>query len=128
MHFGLTMDKFFQNKKQKLSTKKCALLTVITLIIFIGSGTTIFLYHQQITNNFSKPTYLGVSFCGNTTTEAKILIDKVKDYTNLFVLQSGPVSYNMTSATEICDYATSQGLNIRPLAKLFSIVVADAAY
>jgi hypothetical protein len=63
-------------------------------------------------NSFSEPVYLGVSFCGNSTAEAKVLIDKVKDYTNLFVLQSGPISQNVTATTEICDYATSQGLDI----------------
>ncbi|MEM2910972.1 MAG: hypothetical protein QW146_00520 [Candidatus Bathyarchaeia archaeon] len=39
----------------------------------------------------SKPFYVGVTFCGNTTTDAKMLVDKVKNYTNLFVLQSGPL-------------------------------------
>ncbi|MDR0319021.1 MAG: hypothetical protein LBI09_03190 [Nitrososphaerota archaeon] len=65
-----------------------------------------------LTSAHSEPVYLGVSFCGNTTAEAKLLIDKVKDYTNLFVLQSGPISYDMAATTEICDYATSQGLNV----------------
>jgi uncharacterized protein YxeA len=37
-----------------------------------------------------KPFYVGVTYCGASTTEAQQLIDKVKNYTNLFVLQSGP--------------------------------------
>ena len=56
--------------------------------------------------------YVGVSFCGNTAAEAKLLIDRVKTYTNLFVLQSGPVSENETATYEICDYAVKSGLNI----------------
>ncbi|PVX25693.1 MAG: hypothetical protein CW691_03775 [Candidatus Bathyarchaeum sp.] len=56
--------------------------------------------------------YVGISFCGNTTAEAKLLIDRVKDYTNLFVLQSGPVSENETATTEICDYAVDAGLDL----------------
>lgn len=56
--------------------------------------------------------YIGVTFGGNTTTEAKLLIDKVKDYTNLFVIQSGAVSKNQTSLNEISEYAVNAKLNI----------------
>ncbi len=56
--------------------------------------------------------YVGVAFCGNTTVEARILIDKVKTYTNLFVVQSGPVSWNKTALDEICEYAVASGLKI----------------
>ncbi len=55
--------------------------------------------------------YFGVSFCGNTTAEAKMLIDKTKNYTNLFVLQSGPISKNETATNIICDYAVESGLD-----------------
>ena len=36
------------------------------------------------------PFYVGVTYCGNNVTEAKLLIDRVRNYTNLFVIQSGP--------------------------------------
>ena len=55
--------------------------------------------------------YFGVSFCGNTAAEAKLLIDKTKDYTNLFVLQSGPISKNETAINEVCDYAADADLD-----------------
>ncbi len=57
---------------------------------------------------------VGIAFCGNTTAEAKLLIDRTKDYTNLFILDSGgnPISHNRTQIEEICDYAVSQGLKI----------------
>jgi hypothetical protein len=55
--------------------------------------------------------YFGVSFCGDTAAEAKLLIDKTKDYTNLFVLQSGPISKNETATNEVCDYAFDTGLD-----------------
>lgn len=53
-----------------------------------------------------------MSFNGDTVAEAKLLIDRVKDYTNLFVLGSTPVSRNETATNEVCDYAVSQGLDI----------------
>ena len=61
--------------------------------------------------NTQKPFYVGVTYCGNATAEAKLLIDKVKDYTNLFVLQSGSLQRNATAMDEIGDYAVSAGLN-----------------
>ncbi len=58
--------------------------------------------------------YIGIAFCGNTTSEAKMLIDKAKNYTNLFVLDTGrsELSRNETSVIEICDYATANDLSV----------------
>jgi hypothetical protein len=58
--------------------------------------------------------YVGVAFGGNTVADAKLLIDRVKNYTNLFVLDSGrnAISRNQSSVEEICDYAVSKGLSI----------------
>jgi len=57
---------------------------------------------------------VGIAFCGNTTAEAKMLIDRTKAYTNLFILDSGgnPISHNRTQIEEICDYAVAQDLKI----------------
>jgi hypothetical protein len=46
--------------------------------------------------------YFGVSFGGNTTAEAKLLIDKVKDYSNYFLINSYDLSNNETALNEIC--------------------------
>lgn len=62
-------------------------------------------------NNVQKPFYVGVTFCGDTASDAKLLIDKVKDYTNLFVLQSGTLQRDANAMNEIGDYATSSGLH-----------------
>ena len=56
--------------------------------------------------------FFGVTYGGKTTDEAKLLIDKVKGYTNLFVLDSWDISLNETALDEICEYATNAGLNI----------------
>jgi len=58
-----------------------------------------------------KPFYVGVTYCGGSVEEAKELIDKVKDYTNLFVLQSGSLHDNATAMEEIGDYAVASKMS-----------------
>jgi hypothetical protein len=95
----------------QLPIKHASMLS-IALIVLVSISTVAFLSPQSTSSTSTQNAYLGVSFCGNTTAEAKLLINKVKTYTNLFVLQSGPISLNETATTEICDYAVSQGLSI----------------
>ncbi len=81
----------------------------------IVSSALLFAFFTQTTNapsDGNSPLYVGVSFNGDTVAEAKLLIDKLKGYTNLFVLGSTPVSRNETATDEVCDYATRQGLYI----------------
>jgi hypothetical protein len=90
--------------------KTLILSTILMLIIL----TAAFLVPSTLTNKSTetKPFYIGVTYCGNSTSEAKLLIDRVKTYTNLFVLQSFDFSRNETATKEICDYAVAQNLNI----------------
>jgi hypothetical protein len=94
-----------------------ALIAALLIIIVIVSAIAM----QQFISNESQSQikadpsiYVGVAFGGNTTEQAKILIDKVKDYTNLFILASGrnPISANQTKVEEICNYAVSNGLSV----------------
>lgn len=79
------------------------ILLIASIVFFVPSG-------SEKTPEIDS--YVGVSFCGNTAAQAKLLIDRVKDYTNLFVLQSGDVSENETATNEICEYAVDAGLDI----------------
>jgi hypothetical protein len=83
------------------------LVAAIAVLIF-SSFVYYFIYGLSIEN---EEFYVGIAFCGNTTQEAKLLIDRIKTYTNLFVLQSGPISKNKTAINEICDYAVSSDLD-----------------
>jgi hypothetical protein len=84
-------------------------LALLAIILF-----TTFLFPTKLESEkeSTAPFYVGVTFCGNTSEEAKLLIDKVKNCTNLFVLQSGPISKNETITNEICDYAVAAKLYI----------------
>jgi hypothetical protein len=54
--------------------------------------------------------HFGVTYGFNTTQEAKLLIDKVKDYTDLFVVDSWDITTNETLLNGVCDYAAEAGL------------------
>jgi hypothetical protein len=60
----------------------------------------------------SKDFYSGVTFSGNTTQEAILLIDRVKNFTNVFVVDSLPISENEATLNEVCNYAVDSGLHI----------------
>jgi hypothetical protein len=91
--------------------RKYSILSLALLAIVL---TTAFFFPTELLSekHSTAPFYIGVTFCGNTSEEAKLLIDKVADYTNLFVLQSGSISKNETITNEICDYAVAAKLNI----------------
>ncbi len=85
---------------------------IVILAISALAFDVFYLSHDQAQ---SKPIpYVGVAFGGNTTQEAKLLIDKIQGYTNLFILDSGrnPISRNQSAVEEICNYAVSKGLSI----------------
>jgi len=98
----------------RASLRKAILLSVLIVSISAGALMTSFFPSDQNQSEEAKKEdcYLGVAFCGNTTAEAKLLIDRVKNYTNLLVLQSGPVSNSETATNEICDYAAEAGLKL----------------
>lgn len=52
----------------------------------------------------------GVSYGADTFYEAKLLIDRVKDYTNFFIVNNWDISTNDTLLTQICDYAAEADL------------------
>ena len=89
-------------------------IITISTIMMLTILTAAFLVPYTLTdkNTETKPFYVGVNYCGNSTSDAKLLIDRVKTYTNLFVLQSSSIWGNETATKEICDYAVAHGLNI----------------
>jgi hypothetical protein len=98
---------------------KRSIVTSLAVIIIVASVFATQLLLPLINTNsnqgppMKKPGFhVGVSFGDNTTAEAKLLIDKVKNFTNLFVVQSGPVSVNETALDEIVDYAVASGLDV----------------
>jgi len=55
--------------------------------------------------------FVGVEFAySNNVDDLKSLVDKVKDYTNLFVLGAVEMTFNKTALDESCDYIYDAGL------------------
>jgi hypothetical protein len=93
---------------------KSTRLTMLTILVFsLAISPFIFLQKQaQALDDGSF--YLGVTYGGNTFEDAKTLIDEVKQYTNLFIVDSWDISGapNSTALDKICDYAISANLSV----------------
>jgi 2',3'-cyclic-nucleotide 2'-phosphodiesterase (5'-nucleotidase family) len=89
--------------------KRTLIISVAVILIIVIGAATVFISY---TASNKKPFYVGVTFGGSTAEEAKVLIEKVKDYTNLFVVQSNSLQWNITELEEACDYAVDSGLDI----------------
>jgi len=95
-----------------------AVVTVFVIVIVLLSGLLLTGY------NFSpKPktptAYAGIAYCGDNVAQGKQLIDKVKGYTNLFVLQSGLLQRDLASVNELGDYAVDSGMYFLPYFGVF---------
>ncbi len=93
--------------------KRAKIISIaIIFIIIIGTGATIS-YVALSKNSETKSIHVGVTYGGNNFEDAKVLIDKVKNYTNLFVIASGHLQYDYDNTLDdICDYAVNAGLDI----------------
>jgi hypothetical protein len=96
--------------------KKEYVFSLILIFILLITTVSLFVSYNQSSNcqNLQEPIYFGVAFGGETVMQAKLIIDRTKSYTNLFILDSGinSISTNESAAKEVCDYAVNSGLNI----------------
>ena len=91
---------------RKLATLVAILLSALIFISFI---LTVNLFSNRTPN---REFYVGVEYAyGDQAVGVKALVDKVRSYTNLFVIGSVGVSFNRTALDESCDYIFNSGLN-----------------
>jgi len=100
--------------------KKQSILAIILIVIIVS--VTILFVQSGTQSRDSAQVFVGVSYGGNSVPEAKMLIDKVKSYTNLFVLQSGTLQRDTASINEVGDYAVASGMYFLPY---FGIYIED---
>jgi hypothetical protein len=91
--------------------KRTIIISAAVILIFLV-GLVAFINYPSLRKNSAPQFHVGVTFGGDNSADAKILIDRVKDYTNLFVVASGPLQNNITELEHTCDYAVKSGLDI----------------
>jgi hypothetical protein len=84
---------------------KVACIAIVAIVAVAGYT----FFKQPIGRGDSEALYVGVTYGGNSVEEAKQLIDKVKDYTNLFVLQASLIGSQKTN--QICTYAANADMS-----------------
>ena len=72
-------------------------LAVSLVFIIITVFVVAFIKYDPLETEKKQDIYVGVAYCGDSVSEGKLLIDKVKGYTNLFVLQSGSLQRDYAS-------------------------------
>ncbi len=88
------------------------LLLIISLLIASFVLPIGYVNYQTEKEASEKNFFFGVTYGSNTTSEAKLLIDKVKEYANLFVVANWDISQNETALTEICQYAINAKMSV----------------
>ena len=97
--------------------RKLATLTATSLIALIVLS-LFFALNWFSNQTQSRQFYVGVEYAygNNQTAQAQVsqvqaLVDKVKDYTNLFVIGSVGLTFDKTALSEACDYIFNAKLN-----------------
>ncbi len=90
--------------------KRAVVLLLVIILVSVGLAYAAVYYSQQST--VEDEFFFGVSFGQQTVEEAKEIIDKVKNYTNFFLINNWGIVATETNETldEVCDYATEAGL------------------
>lgn len=90
--------------------KRNAFVLAIALIAVIL--VSLFALNEWFSNRQSTPDFfVGVELAYGNTSDLKKLVDKVKNYTNLFVIGSLEISFNQTALNEACDYIVDARLH-----------------
>ena len=89
-------------------------LTLTAILVISVSITSIYVYYRFRNESSEEKVFFGVTYGQDSVDEARLLIDKVKNYTNLFIIDSYTITTNNTSPqvlNEICDYAAKANLH-----------------
>jgi hypothetical protein len=107
---------------------KYVILAAVLLIVVI-SASLFFTFNNPGKQAVSRPFYVGVEYAyGNQFSQVKALVDKVKDYTNFFVLGTPSLTFNRSALDQSCDYLYNSKLNFIVLITSFPMYNASNGY
>jgi hypothetical protein len=94
-----------------LGLKAAVLAIVLIVVLFVSIIAAVAWWLGDIDPN--SDFFVGVEFAySDNVGDLKALVDKVKDYTNLFVIGSIEITFNQTALDEASDYIVGSGLHL----------------
>ena len=86
------------------------------MVLFLGALLVVsllgYIWMCQEGESVSPDIFVGVEMAYDGVEDAKKLIDRTKDYTNLFVIGTPDITHNVTKLDEVSQYAIDAGLNL----------------
>jgi hypothetical protein len=95
--------------RKKYSVVAAAIIVVLAISLFLAAEG--FLLPKNEPGKASD-FYVGVECGYSNVTLCEELIDRVKDYSNLFIVGSTDIAKNVSQLNEVCDYAVNAGMHI----------------
>lgn len=86
-------------------------LFLIIIILFAAVVPAAYIYSKNKSEDSNDEFFFGVMYGSNSTSEVKQLIDRIKGYTNLFILGSWDININETALNEVCNYVADAGMS-----------------
>lgn len=88
-------------------------IAILAIVVILCAG--LLINQNDLAKKAGDPeAYVGVTYGGNTVEQGKLLIDRVKGYSNLFILASGLLQRDLNSVNQLGDYAVSSGMYFLP--------------
>jgi hypothetical protein len=90
--------------------KRVWLLSLAVLLVSTVSFPIVYVHYMAGTSSVNEEFFFGVSFGSIKISEAKLIIDRVKGYTNFILINNWDITTNEDALNEVCEYAVDAGM------------------
>lgn len=84
---------------------------VLVSLLIIALFATYGFYGAESSKTSPQGVYVGVDAAYDNVTEIKHFVDEMSPYTNLMVIGSGGITFNVTKLNDVCSYIYDHGMN-----------------